>query len=80
MILILLTWTVVAADEIGHGHGRSSPHGDQAVKAAIDKLDKQFLYLLSTIAGGARILFIHNRSLTLSGRCWSDSLGNEEKK
>ena len=39
-----------------HGHagaqaGRSGPHGDHTVRDAIDKLDKQFLYLLSTIAG-----------------------------
>ena len=53
MLLLLLAWTVVAADGGGHdhGHGRSCPHGDQDVKVAIDKLDKQFLYLLSTIAG-----------------------------
>merc|ERR1740128_1106699 len=53
MLLLLLAWTIGAADGGGHdhGHGRSGPHGDQAVRDAIDKLDKQFLYLLSTIAG-----------------------------
>ena len=57
MLLLLLSFTVVAADggvqdhEHGHGDGRSGPHGHQDVRAAIDKLDKQFLYLLSTIAG-----------------------------
>ena len=58
MLLLALAWTLVSADGGGHAHGqagaqagRSGPHGDQAVRDAIDKLDKQFLYLLSSIAG-----------------------------
>ena len=58
MLIIVITFTLVAADEGGHDHGhvsaqerRSIPHGYLAVKDAVDKLDKQFLYLLSSIAG-----------------------------
>ena len=58
MLIIFLALTLVAADESGHDHaqagdqaGRSAPQGDLALRDAVDKLDKQFLYLLSTIAG-----------------------------
>ena len=59
MILLLLLVSVVAADDGAHGHEQQGEHhsahardqqGDQAVSNAINKLDQQFLYLLSTIA------------------------------
>jgi len=51
MILLVLVVTGVAADGGAHEHHHAGPHsdGDQAVRNAIDKLDNQFLYLLSTI-------------------------------
>ena len=58
MLITFITFTLVTADEGGHDHGHvsalkglSGPHGYLAVRDAMDKLDQQFLYLLSTIAG-----------------------------
>ena len=61
MLLLLAVCCVVAAYGDGHhhgdghghggGHDHGGPHSDQGVRGAIDKLDKQFLYLLSSIAG-----------------------------
>ena len=47
MILILLLVSVVGADDGAHARDQQD---DQAVSNAINKLDQQFLYLLSTIA------------------------------
>merc|ERR1719244_157787 len=61
MILLVLVLTSVAADggdhrdHEHHQHQHADTHGDGqdnlAVRNAIDKLDKQFLYLLSAITG-----------------------------
>ena len=58
MILLVLVVTGVAADGGAHEHHHAGPQsgGDLAVRNAIDKLDNQFLYLLSTIT--SRIPFI----------------------
>ena len=58
ILLLVLVVTGVAADSAGHEHHHTGPHGDayQAVRNAIDKLDNQFLYLLSTIT--SKILYI----------------------
>ena len=51
MILLVLVVTGVVADGGAHDHHHAEHHGhgDQAVRNAINKLDQQFLYLLSSI-------------------------------
>ena len=61
MILLVLVVTGVAANHGDHGHHQDAGLVNLALKNAIEKLDKQFLYLLSAIT--SMILYLNMTSL-----------------
>ena len=65
MILLVLVVTGVVADGGAHEHHHAEHHGhgDQAVRNAINKLDQQFLYLLSSITSRTSLYHLSFSSL-----------------